>query len=464
MKRPWLPPLLVAAVVFTAFTPALTNDFVNWDDPGNFLENPRYRGFSADNLKWMLTDMRGHYMPLTWLSHGVDYVLWGVNPTGYHLHNLLLHTAGAVLLYFLLVAILKHATGGDSVRLRCAAMIGTLFFAIHPLRVESVVWATERRDVLSGLFFVLTLLAYWKARTTPGRRVPWLGLSIACFACSLLSKTTGMALPVLLLILDAVPLGRFRDRSAHRWILLEKAPYFALSIEAARLTLVAQYTAGAVWTAGNYGVIDSILQPAYRTCFYLWKTIVPVHLSPLYLLPAERSYGIVEYLLCPALVVGVTVLLIRYRKRWPAILAAWLAFLALLSPVLGLMQAGPHFAADRYTYLASMPLAALAALAFLRWKARPAIAVAALVLLCLAGATFRQGAVWKDSRTLWSHAIRVDPGNYVAYMNRAADHYERGKLEEALRDYEKAAETAPPGSWRRQAEQMARRLRRAADR
>lgn len=174
-KRTWrgllgkgIIPALVFTVTFSCFLPALTNEFVNWDDQNNFVNNSRYRGLSLSNLKWMFTTfLLGPYQPLSWLTLGIDYIFWGLNPTGYHLTNMLLHSTNAVLFYGLILALLTSALPvtarpANAWISRIAAASGALFFAIHPLRVESVAWASERRDVLSGLFFFLALLAYFR--------------------------------------------------------------------------------------------------------------------------------------------------------------------------------------------------------------------------------------------------------------------------------------------------------------
>ena len=209
---PWLVPVLIALITFAAFLPALQNQFVNWDDKQNFLENPHYRGLAGAHLRWMWTTLHmGHYAPLTWMTLGLDYLLSGMNPLGYHLTSLLLHTTSAVVFFFLARRLLTLAlprASGRGHALTVSAGFAALVFAIHPLRVESVAWATERRDVLSGLFYLLTLLMYLRAceRGAPGRRSYW--LSVALFGCALLSKSMAVSLPVVLLILEVYPLRR----------------------------------------------------------------------------------------------------------------------------------------------------------------------------------------------------------------------------------------------------------------
>src|SRR5207247_358874 len=225
----WMVPAGIALVVIACFLPTLRNDFVLWDDDLNFTDNPSYRGLSWPHLRWMFTTvLGGHYQPLSWVTLGLDYTLWGLDPTGYHLTSLLLHAANAVLCYRLVRALLARAFDRASAPGPAAAAAGALFFAIHPLRVESVAWASERRDVLSGLFYLATVLAYVRmaaAERTGGAR-RWYLVSLACFVLSLLSKAWGMTLPIVLVLLDVYPLRRPPR-------LLEQAPYAVLALGAA---------------------------------------------------------------------------------------------------------------------------------------------------------------------------------------------------------------------------------------
>src|SRR6185295_19642365 len=209
---PWwrrgLGPLACALITVAVFWPALGHQFVDWDDPMNLVDNPEFRGLGGRNLRWMLTTtLAGHWIPATWISFGVDYRLWGMDPLGYHLTNVLLHAASAVVFYFVALRLLRVATGAGERVLRLGALAAALFFAIHPLPVESVAWVTERRDVLSGLWFLLAVLTYLAASGVDGaRRRRWLAASAACFVLAAMSKAIVMTLPVLLIILDVYPL------------------------------------------------------------------------------------------------------------------------------------------------------------------------------------------------------------------------------------------------------------------
>jgi len=336
------------------------------------------------HLHWMFTTLHGgHYQPLSWVTLAVDHALWGMNPTGYHLTSLLLHTLTAVAVYAGLLALLARTPTRST---HLAAALGALFFAVHPLRVESVAWITERRDVVSGLFFVLTLLAYLRMQHTAGAaRRRWLLASLGAFTLSLLSKAWGITLPAVLLALDLSPLGRLPGASgrARTRVLVEKLPWAMLAAAGAVVAFAAQHRIEAMRTLSDHGPLERTLQAAYGICFYLWKTLAPVNLSPLYILPDDLSLTMPRFAVPLLLVVVATVAALLAWRRHPWVLAAWIAYVAILSPVLGIAQTGPQLAADRYTYLASLPLAALFAAAVARAPRRaPAVlAVAAAVVL-----------------------------------------------------------------------------------
>lgn len=424
----------LAAATAVAFLPVLGAGFVNFDDGVNFLRNPHYRGFSAENLAWMFSDVKGHYMPVTWLTLAFDYVLWGMDARGYHFTSLAFHAANAVLFFRILEILLRRAGVEAAPSLRAAAA-GALLYAVHPLRVESVAWVTERRDVVCGLFFLLSILWYLKALDDPLQKRRRLAWSLAFFALSLLSKTMSMGLPFVLVILDAWPLRRW-NRDALR----EKVPYFALFVAAVVVTYATQIAAGAMVKGGGYAAVDRLTQPGYRIFFYVWKTLLPLGLQPAYLWPEDPAPWRPWAAAGVALGLGLTAALWALRRRWPAPIAAWLAFGFLLAPVAGFFQAGPHFAADRYTYFAGFAAAALGAAAVARglplWIAGALIAV-------LGGLTFRQSGFWISSEALWNHALAVEPDNALARNNRGLLRSDAGDLEGALADFDACIRSSP---------------------
>src|SRR5438128_350460 len=293
----WLVPVLVALVTFAAFLPALHNQFVNWDDDKNFLDNPYYRGLGWSQLRWMWTTHLGHYIPLTWMTFGLDYLLWGMNPVGYHLTSLLLHAANAVVFFFVVHRILTQALPSRSERghaLAVAAGFAALGFAIHPLRVESVAWVTERRDVLSGLFYLSAILIYLRACEREERGRGWYWAAVGLFVGALLSKSMAVNLPVVLLILDVYPLRRLGGTlgwwsAPARRIYVEKIPFVLLAAAASAIAVMAQFSIHAALPLAQLGVPGRLAVSAYGLSFYLGKMIMPVNLSPLYELPRTVS-------------------------------------------------------------------------------------------------------------------------------------------------------------------------------
>jgi tetratricopeptide (TPR) repeat protein len=436
----WALPALVAALALVAFLPALHHQFLGWDDAKNYLDNPHYRGLGPRQLAWMFTTFHmGHYIPVTWMTFGLDYLLWGMTSSGYHLTSILVHAATALAFYFLSLRLLRAAlpvvTEGD---LRIGAALAALLFAVHPLRAESVAWITERRDVVSGLFYVLSVLAYLKAVDGTDRVSPrWYWTSVSLFACGLLSKSIVVTLPVILLALDVYPLRRLGGAKGWRRpsVWLEKLPYVALGAAAAVIGFLALFTLGNTRSLAEMGPVYRIVLSIYALAFYLWKSVMPFGLSPLYQLGVTVTwlhFGAVATLL------GIAILM---RRRWPAFTVATLAYLATLLPVLGIFQNGPQAAADRYTYLACLGWAViLGGLAARRWAGR---AVARVVLsiwvLAMLPLTWQQVAVWHDSVTLWSHAIALAPENRAAHFNLAGAHEEAARYAAAVAEYEEVA-------------------------
>jgi Flp pilus assembly protein TadD len=460
----WAVPLGIALATGVVFLPVLGADFVNWDDPVNFLENPDYRGLGWRQLRWMLTaNVMGHWIPVTWLTLGADFAMWGMNPFGYHLTNLLLHTASAVLFYLvsrrLLGLAMPPASHGA---LSLGAAAAALAFAVHPLRVESVAWITERRDLSSGLFFLLTILAYLRAHERPPAVRPGFRLAaLGAAALALASKSIVMGLPLVLLILDAYPLRRLGPRgrdwwSAQAWpVWREKIPFALLAVGAAAVAYLAQRSAGhltPVDAAGRIGMVG------YNVWFHVWKTVAPLNLGPIYELPPRVNPLELPYLLSAAGGLGITAAVWLLRRRWPAGLAIWAFYLVMLAPVAGIVHTGYHLGADRNTYVPCMGFAlllgALAVTVVRAWRRgalrTPIVAVAlgvgAFWIGSLALTARAQSSVWHDSETLWRHAIEVDPGCAICHHNLGVILGTRGDWAEAQALLERAIALRPDRS------------------
>lgn len=428
-------PFIVAAVTAAAFLPTIDGEFLNWDDDRNFLRNPGFRGLGVEHLRWMLTAFHlGHYIPVTWLTLAADHALWGMDPRGYHLTNILLHAANAALLYLLSLRLWRAAGVEDGPAARLWAAAGALFFSIHPLRVESVAWITERRDVLSLFFILLVLLAYVKGPPTPRRRA----LCLLSAAAAMFSKPTAVMIPVLLLVLDAYPLGRFGGRLLSRENarpLLEKAPFFALSVAAGLLAVAGHAKAGQFVGMERHPLSARLAQAAYVTAAPLAKTLWPFGLSPVYGHPHTTDFGRPVFWLSGAAVLALAAVLVWKRRAWPAAAAAGAAYVATLAPFWALAE-GSSINHDRYSQLPSLGLAVLAAgvLAKRGAAARP-LAAAAAVLTAFFVLTQKQDAFWHDSVALWSRAARVQPSSFVADYNLGTALAAKGRHSEAAARY-----------------------------
>jgi protein O-mannosyl-transferase len=415
----------LAALTVVAFLPTLNGQFLNWDDEKNLVTNEGYRGLGWTQLKWMVTTtLMGHWIPLTWLTLGVNYALGGMAPWGYHLGNVLLHAANALVFFAVARRLLAAGTGedGGQTAVTWGAVTAAAIFAVHPLRVESVAWVTERRDVLSGFFYLLAVLGYLKAVERGGggrldRR--WRAVSLGLFAAALLSKASTMMLPAALLVLDVYPLRR---RGVGVTVLLrEKIGYFVLAGVGAGVALVAVRRGAVVTGYAAYGLGARAAMTLYSLMFYPWKFLWPVDLSPMYELPARVEPLAWRFLLPMVAVPAITAALFLLRRRWPGGLAAWVYSALLVLPVSGAVHAGFQLAHDRYSYLSGLGFAVLAGAAVMwviragaRGVLRPrlegvVLGVAVLVVAALGAGAWRQSRVWHDSETLWSWAVSVDP-------------------------------------------------------
>lgn len=445
--------LAVAAAASVVFLPALAGGFLSWDDGMWVFDNPHFRGLDWSHLRWMVSSRWfGMYMPLSWLSYAVDHALWGMDPFGYHLTNIVIHCASAAAVFFLALRLLGPGTDGRSGL--PAAAFSALLFAVHPLRAESVAWISERRDVLSLFFYVLCVHLYLEAAPQEHRgwrRFIW---SFAAFGLSLLSKGMAVTAPVVLLILDFYPLSRLRPAPGALFspeglrVLAEKAPFIAAAMVFAVLGWTGQQGVGSTMTFASYGIIQRLAQALYGATFYVEKTLLPLNLSPLYLHPSPNGFSF-PYLAKGAVSIALTALFIGLRCRWPAGLAAWALYLAILSPVVGFFPFGPQITADRYSYVSCLPWAILAGAGLMRLLDRGgrirvrALTAAAALLLVLGGLTWQQTKVWHDSETLWRQALKVQEDHPVAHGNLGVALAQQGRLDEAVGHLRRSVELSP---------------------
>ena len=394
----WAPPALVFFAVLAAFAPCLDNGFV-WDDEFYLLSNRSFRGLGPAQLRWMFTTHRfGLYHPLTWLSFGLDYKMWGLESWGYHLTNILLHAAAAVIFYFVCRSLFEKAApkaGADATAL--GATVAALVFAVHPLRVESVAWVTERKDVLAGALLLACVWAYIEERVAA---------SWCLFALSLGAKASGVFLPAALLVLDAYPLRR-----RGRW--LEKIPFVLLAAGAAAANLGARAEMDQLNHPAPVNAAWRFGQVFYGLAVYPLKTLWSTTLSAYY--PPRPWFGAwFPNAAALGLLAAVAAwVLWSARKRFPALAAAAAWYVLALAPVSGIVQMGvPHSIADRFTYLPNLAWAALFGGAFLliRGFSRRVLLVGSGLMLIFWGTlTRRQASIWRDSRSLWEAASIAEP-------------------------------------------------------
>ena len=458
----WAVPIEIACLTAAVLLPVLWAGWTDWDDPINFLNNPYYRGLGSTQLRWMLTTgLMGHWIPVTWLTLGADYALWGMRPFGYHLTSLLLHAASGAIFYLVARRLLALAMPSASpVAHGLGAAAAALFFSIHPLRVESVAWITERRDLTSGLFFLLAILAYLKAHERPSRRTGWFLASLVFTALALASKSIVMGLPLVLVILDVYPLRRLGS-GPRSWIRTEAWPVWREKLAFVALALGAAGTAYAVQRTTGYLTeaepLARVVMVVYNVWFHVWKTFVPRHLGPLYEMPANLHLLEPAYLLAAVGVVVVTLAVWLLRRRWPAGLAVWVFYLVMLAPVMGIVHTGHHLGADRNTYVPCMGFALLVGAAIVAaasssrgGRARlAAVALIGLVGLWLAGlavSAHRQTWIWHDPETLWARGIEVDPTCSICVHNLAIVAQRRGDQDGSLALFQRALALRPDRS------------------
>jgi protein O-mannosyl-transferase len=485
----WLMAGLLVLMTIAVYWPATSNDFVNFDDEVYVTLNVHVQnGLTWDSIKWgALNPVAVNWHPLTVWSHMLDCQLFGLKPWGHHLTNVVLHALNAALVF----ALLQQMTGATWRSLLVAAL-----FALHPLRVESVAWVSERKDVLSGFFGLLSLMAYAryaagsgaKAKSRiqkgePGGPSPavvgqgsfapfppavYYGISLFWFALGLMSKPMLVTWPFVLLLLDYWPLGRMQQEEGSREneeagrtlpallrhfsplllrLLVEKVPFFLAAAVSSVVTFVVQQQGGAVRAVQNFPVGVRCGNALISYCRYVGKLFWPTGLAVYYPHPEHWPLGMV--LLAGGLILGLSVLVWMQRRRHPYLLVGWLWFLGTLVPTIGLVQVGGQAMADRYTYLPSLGVLILAIWGAYeltrRWRYQvmaSSVAGGAAIVLCLS-LTRHQLGYWKNSEALWRHTLEVTENNPAAHNNLGNALYNKHQLEEAIRQYQEAIRLAP---------------------
>jgi tetratricopeptide (TPR) repeat protein len=418
--------LLVA--VFAVYAQVATHAFLNFDDPIYVTENPQVRsGLTWDGVVWAFTTFHdSNWFPLTWLSHMFDVQLFGLDSGWHHLINVLLHALGTLLLFI----VLRRMTGAQ-----WPSAFVALNFAIHPLHVESVAWIAERKDVLSTLFWMLTLLAYsnYVRRPTRARYL----VTLIVFCLGLMAKPMLVTLPVVLMLSDLWPLRRGLR-------VVEKIPFFVASLASSVVAFVAHQRGGAVATLEVIPLASRIENALITYVVYILKTFWPTHLAIFYPYPLQSL--VVPAILSAVALAIITVLVVREYPQRPYLPVGWFWYVVTLLPVIGIIQTGSQARADRYTYVPMIGLTIAlvwgAAELLKPWpRIQAALAVAAA--LALITLTWFQVATWRDDVSLYRHAIAAVPGNYIAYYNLASALEAQGQTDEAVIQLREAVRVRP---------------------
>lgn len=438
-SHPWWICLALAAITIAVFSPVFHYDFLTFDDQIYVTENPYVRsGLNGNSVAWAFhTSTSGNWLPLTWISHMLDFQCYGMKAGGHHLTNVLFHAANVVLLFLLL----QRMTGA----IWRSALVAALF-AWHPAHVESVAWIAERKDVLSSFFGLLTLLAYvryteaGKARSAR-RNILYLTVMVL-FALGLMAKPMLVTLPFVLLLLDFWPLGRMSRPSLSR-LVIEKAPLFALSAACCAWTLWAQQQGNAVASAGELPLWHRLGHVLVSYLEYIVMLIFPRGLAIFYPYPLHEKTAMV--IGGAAVLALLSVLTIASARRRSWLLVGWLWFVGMLVPVIGLVQAGGQAMADRYTYLPAIGLFIILVWGGAELAARyPVVKLfAPTVGLAILAATWIQVHYWKDARTVFERALQVTQHNFLALTLLGSLHADDGDWDGSMRLYREALRDNP---------------------
>ena len=433
--------VVLAVAVLVAYLPVLLSGFVDYDDDQYVTANPHVQsGLTADSLRWSLTSFdAANWHPVTWMSHMLDWQLFGPRPAGHHAVSLLLHLANTLLLFLLL----ERMTG---CRLRSAAV--SLLFGLHPLHVESVAWVAERKDVLSTLFWLLATWAYARYVDAPG--VARYAVVLLWFAAGLAAKPMLVTLPFTLLLLDRWPLER--DVRPAR-VLLERLPLAGLALASSLITLAAQHAGRAIVPQELISFPERLANATVAYVAYLVKAFAPFGLAVLYphprsALPAWKVAG------AALLLIAITAAAIRLRRRAPYLSVGWFWYLGTLVPVLGLVQVGEQGMADRYTYVPLVGIFVIVAwgvpdllqaarVRVGRSGTRALAALSLLIAVALAGATWARTLAWHDSATLWRDEVRKQPRSARAHYKLGFALAADGREGQAIGEYGRAIELDP---------------------
>lgn len=407
-------------VVFLIYFQLRSSGFVNYDDPEFLVNNPHLRGgLTPASLAWAFqTGYAANWFPLTWLSYLLGVSLYGLDPGWHHLTNVFLHAIDAVLLF----AVLRRMTGA----LWRSAFVA-LLFAVHPLHVEAVAWISQRRELLSGLFWFLSLWAYLRYVARP--RAAAYALLLLAFAGGLMSKPMIVTLPFVLLLLDYWPLGRWQTVAPRR-LILEKAPLLALAAAGSAITLMVQQGGGAVSSLAEVPFRFRLENALVSYLAYVGQFFWPARLAVIY--PYANDLRAWQIVGAAAILIALTVLAVAQRRKRPYLAVGWFWFAGTLVPVIGLVQVGIQSRADRYMYIPLVGLAIAAVWGAAEIAGRRAMAVGAIACCAYGAVAWSAAAYWRDTVTLFRHAIAVTEDNWPALTTLSQTLLTENRVDEAM--------------------------------
>lgn len=453
-------------LVFTlaVFSEVLKADFVMWDDDIIIYNNPNLGALSLERIHWAFTDVDSmmRYNPLSLISWSVTYSLFGLNPFGFHLGNWLLHGLSSVILFFVIKKILSHSALNitnspieNSWRINSAAFIATLLWALHPLRVEPVAWATDRTYCQALFFIILSTLCYIIANENIINRRKYyyaIVISFACYILSLLSYAIGVTFFAIFFVLDIFLFKRIGgaigwwQSGAAKQVLLEKIIFALPAIIVGIITLVVRIKSAGVWAPpdplSQFGLLSRFMQASYILAYYAYRPFYPFDLAPVYSTLVSFNPLSFPFLLRAFCVFTVSSIVIIFRRKSPIAVAILISYVVLLIPVMGFFE-HPHYPVDRYSLLPSISLSVLIALLLIKIKSNAAyskiVLVAILLIACLGFLSFNQSKIWHDSESLFTHMIKTlkdDPYQIDVHLRLGKYLYKKGEKEKAAQSFE----------------------------
>jgi tetratricopeptide (TPR) repeat protein len=457
-----------AIVACAVFIPALLNDFIFLDDPQFVSLNFNIRSFDSNFFKWIFTNRETQWTPVRWISHAIDYKIWGLNPLGHHLTNIILHSLNTFLIVILFFKLMLYTRPKDSPEKGDKKFVNSIVFAglvtgilwgVHPIHVESVAWVTERKDVLYAFFFLLSLIMYLnysRSADTKQKTIRYLAC-LACFLAAVMSKATAAILPLVLILLDVYPLKRLSIQSGYGRLskaLIDKIPFFVISLAIGLINIGVHEELGYFVTLQTHTITERVMVAFQSLAVYIFRILWPFHLTYFSPYPEDISFFTVNVLGSFVFIAGITVFSIfQWRKGARTYLLCWLFYALMLLPVL-LFRVSWDFIGDRHAYMASLgPIMLIGIGIFIGWgksdsrmKAlitrKNIVVVCVLILTILGFVTVKQTVKWKDSITLLTSIIKDHPDSPLGYVRLGHSYFNMHNYQDAERSYLEAIRIA----------------------